>query len=246
MYESEGSRAAAQEYLTHIRPSLQQQFGAQPYGRVPRLTVLDAGCQAGRFLIPLAEEGHDLIGIDTSGFALRRARRHAKAKGLSVRLHRDTIAHLRRWVQPETIDAVLCLEVLYLCRDYQGLLRLLADSLKPGGIACISHRPLWYYIASAVRRGQPEQALPLLGRVEGPSTEGDYHNWQTPPQLEALYQDVGLRILQWHPVNRFVLDLDSQRVHAPLTHALEPLRQGASTFHVPSYLLVIAQKWEES
>ncbi|MBI4354789.1 MAG: class I SAM-dependent methyltransferase, partial [Candidatus Omnitrophica bacterium] len=90
MYESEGSRTAAQEYLTHIRPPLQQQFGAQ------RLTVLDAGCQAGRFLIPLAEEGHDLIGIDTSGFALRRARRHAKAKGLSVRLHRDTIAHLRR------------------------------------------------------------------------------------------------------------------------------------------------------
>ncbi len=236
MYENDGSRSAAEEYLGHIRPSLHQQFGDQ------RLTILDAGCQAGRFLIPLAEEGHRLIGIDTSGFALRRARRHAQAKGLSVRLHRDTIASLRRWVQPETIDVVLCLEVLYLCQDYQRLLALLGESLKPGGITCISHRPLWYYIASAVRRGQPEQALSLLGRIEGPSPEGNYHNWQTPQQLEALYHEAGLQVLQWHPVNRFVLDLDGQRVHAPLTHALEPLRQGTSTFHVPSYLLVIAQK----
>lgn len=236
MYESEGSRNAAQDYLEPIRRHLREQFGNQS------LSILDAGCQAGRFLIPLAEEGHRLIGIDTSGFALRRARRHAKAKGLSVRLHRNTIASLRRWVQPETIDVVLCLEVLYLCQDYQRLLALLGESLKPGGIACISHRPLWYYIASAVRQGQPEHALQLLGRSEGPSTEGKYHNWQTPQQFEALYHDAGLKVLQQYPVNHFVLESNGHRVPAPLTQALEPLRQSASTFRVPSYLLVIAQK----
>ena len=52
MYEDPHARASAVEYLGHIRRHLRERFGTA------RLQLLDAGCQAGRLLVPLAEDGH--------------------------------------------------------------------------------------------------------------------------------------------------------------------------------------------
>ena len=146
MYADAHAKAAAAEYLGHIQRHLRDQFGEQ------RLTILDAGCQTGRFLIPLAKQGHRLIGIDASRFSLRRARQHAARASVSVEIHKGDLANLRRWIAPRSLDVVLCLEVLYLCQNYRELLRLLAESVKPGGLLCVSHRPTHYYVAAALTR----------------------------------------------------------------------------------------------
>lgn len=235
MYENDGSRAAAQEYLDPIRRHLREQFGDQP------LSILDAGCQAGRLVFPLAQDGHRLMGLDASGFALRRGRRHAKALGLHVPFYHDTIANLRRWVKTGSVDAVVCTEVLYLCQDYRRLLALLVDTAKPGGMLFISHRPASYYVAVALRRGHTDQALSVLERTEGPSPDGSYHNWQTPGQLQGLYAGLGLRLLDSYHMNPIEIEAGEDGLPPALAEALAPMRHNGR-FRVPSYLLAVAHK----
>ena len=197
MYEDERASRAGKEYLAHIRRHLQDTFG----DRKP-LAILDAGCQAGRLLIPLAQDGHRVVGIDTSAFALRRAGRHAKQLGLSIELHTGSIAKVRSWIKPASLNAAICAEVLYLCRDYRQLLRLLADSLKPGGLLIASHRPLEFYVAKALQQGKAALAEELRARREGPSPDGTYHNWQTADELEALYREAGVSLRRCEPIDR--------------------------------------------
>ncbi len=237
MYEDAHARAVAAEYLRYITHHFQGCFGNQ------RLTILDAGCQAGRLLIPLAQEGHRLIGVDTSRFALHRARRHAKEHHLSVQFHRGNINALRRWIPPANLDAVLCVEVLYLCPNYQELLRLLVESVKPGGLLCVSHRPTLYYVTRALVRGHGEQAAELLTRPEGQSPEGHYHNWHTQEQLVVLYRSLSLNVLGCYPIDLTPLQVDRSQVTDPIVQRfLEPSWETDSTLRVSTYCLVVAQK----
>ena len=235
MYADEPSRRAAEDYLRPIRAHLHRQFGDRP------LSILDAGCQAGRLVFPLAQDGHRLTGLDASGFALRRGRRHAKALGLGIPFYHDTLANLRRWVKAASVEVVVCTEVLYLCPEYRRLLELLAETAKPGGLLFISHRPAWYYVAVALRRGDMDLALSVLERAEGPSPDGSYHNWQTPEQLQQLYAGLGVRVLASYPVSPIEVEAGRDSLPQPIADALAPMRHNAA-FRVPSYLLIVAHK----
>ena len=237
MHEDAGAHLASEEYLGHIRRHLAERFSNR------RLSILDAGCQAGRLLIPLAQDGHRLIGIDTSQFALRRLRAHLRQLTLTARLQCGNIGKIRRWVPPASLDVVVCTEVLYLCRDSEKLLPLLADSLKPGGLLCISHRPTLYYVASALQRGQPEVAASLAARTEGRSPDGEYHNWQTRAQIEELYRSLGLNVLGCYPIRTVNTRLDlSPAVASGVRQLLKECRETDSSFRIPTYLLAIAEK----
>ena len=236
MFTDERARRAGEEYLRHIRQAMQEQFGLR------RLTILDAGCQAGRLLIPLAQDGHQLIGVDRSGFALRRARHHAATHGVRARVYRGDIGELRRWIAPASVDVVCCLEVLYLCPDYERLLGLLADTVKPGGLLCVSHRPTVYYVVSALRHHQPDQAAEALRRSDGSSSAGGYHNWHTPEQLTRLYDGLGLRVLRCQPVDDETNTCETSLASQEVLRALAPFHVRDSTFRFPSYWLVIAQR----
>jgi len=48
--------------------------------------VLELGCGTGRVAIPLAQDGHDVVGLDRSPAMLARAERHAKREGVALRL----------------------------------------------------------------------------------------------------------------------------------------------------------------
>ena len=48
--------------------------------------VLELGCGTGRVAIPLAQDGHDVVGLDRSEAMLARAERHARREGVTLRL----------------------------------------------------------------------------------------------------------------------------------------------------------------
>lgn len=48
--------------------------------------ILELGCGTGRVAIPLARDGHDVVGLDRSEAMLARAERHARREGVSLRL----------------------------------------------------------------------------------------------------------------------------------------------------------------
>lgn len=194
MYENPGEQYFARLYLAAIQKILSQ--------KPKPLSILDAGCQTGRLSIPLAQAGHQVVGVDTSDLALRRAQRHAKEIDVPLKLIR---ADLGKWLPqqpPEGFDVVVCTEVLYLRKNHQQLLQGLLRLIKPGGVCFISHRPTGYYLAEAFQHRDWESVQRLLTAKEG-TILGSYYNWQNPNDLEILYQGHGMDLLAITPIGFF-------------------------------------------
>jgi SAM-dependent methyltransferase len=176
---------------------------AREAGILPPARVLDAGCQAGRLAVPMARLGYEVTGIDTSGFALRRAREHARAEGVRARFLRGDILKVLGPSGAGRYDLVLCAEVVYLAREFRLMLARLAGAVRPGGLLCVSHRPRSYYLVEALRAGDAAAAAGVRARTEGPFRDSAYYNWQTVPQLRGLYRELGLDWLAMYPIERF-------------------------------------------
>jgi SAM-dependent methyltransferase len=175
---------------------------ARDAGIIPPARVLEAGCQAGRLVIPLAQRGFRVTGVDTSGFALRRARRHAASAGVQAEFFRGDVVRVLQRHPDRRFDLVICAEVVYLARDPQALLRALASAVRPGGLLCVSHRPKFFYLFEALRQYDLKTAREVLRRDEGPFRDAAYYNWQTDEQLRALYQRLGLQVVALAPIDR--------------------------------------------
>lgn len=194
MYEDRAEALFARLYLERIRRH------AAAAGIGQGASVLEAGCQAGRLAIPLAKDGFRVTGVDTSRFGLRRAAEHAKQAGVTATWIRgDILDALRR--HPGPYDMVVCAEVLYLCENYRDILRALAGALRPGGLAFVSHRPKAYYLYEALKLNDLKTAERVLGSKEGQFRDSAYYNWQTGPELQALYQASGLAWQAAYPID---------------------------------------------
>ena len=197
MYADPNEAFFAQLYLERIRQHTEQ------VGIRPPAKVLEAGCQAGRLAVPLAKMGFQVTGIDTSGFALRRAREHAQEAGVVATFVQGKVEEVLA-ARPEwQYDVVVCVEVLYLTPDYREILRTLAGAIRPGGLLCVSHRPKFYYLLEALRQYDLRSALEVQGRGEGPFRDAAYYNWQTQEELRQLYAAVGLQWVACYPIDRF-------------------------------------------
>ncbi len=213
MFENPGERYFGRIYLHFIRQALQR------HGFTAPLKLLDAGCQAGRLAIPLARDGHSVIGVDTSDVALRRARRHAAEQGTKLDLAR---ADLARWLprcQDASFDGVLCAEVLYLRSNFRTLLQELIRVLRPGGLCFISHRPTAFYLAEAFQRRDWDAVRVALSQKEG-TLFGSYYNWHDREELGSLYRSLGVELLEirtvgilsWLAVNPEDLEAEQQEL----------------------------------
>ncbi len=240
MYADANEASFARLYLERIVRHAEQA------GIVPPSIVLEAGCQTGRLVIPMAQRGFDVTGVDTSGFALRRAQVHAKAAGVSARFVKgDVLDVLRRQGSPQ-YDLVVCAEVLYLSRQYREILEALARAVRPGGLLCVSHRPKFYYLIEALKQYDLATAQQVLSSGEGPFRGSEYYNWQTEEELRAWYADLGLEWLAVYPIDRLAwltgTDLaqltEEARAHW-IAFELDPATQGALCAR---YVFVIARR----
>jgi 2-polyprenyl-3-methyl-5-hydroxy-6-metoxy-1,4-benzoquinol methylase len=197
MYRDEAESFFAQLYVERISRH------ADAEGIRPPATLLEAGCQAGRLVIPFAKLGYAVTGMDTSGYALRRAREHARAAGVEATFVRGDLEGVLHDHPRWRYDIVVCAEVLYLSRRYREMLQALAGAVRPGGLLCVSHRPKCYYVLEALRRsGDLQTAEAVMRTAEGPFHDSAYYNWQTLEELRALYHALGLRWLAGYPIDR--------------------------------------------
>ncbi|MBI3009957.1 MAG: class I SAM-dependent methyltransferase [Candidatus Omnitrophica bacterium] len=196
MYVDTNETLYARLYVERIQEHLSQ---AQIQ---PPASVLEAGCQTGRLMIPFARMGYTVTGVDTSGFALRRAKRHAQQAGVSVALAKGDMLEVLRQHPEWRFDVVICSEVIYLSPQYRSMLAVLAKVLRPGGLLCVSHRPKFYYLLEALRCSDVPQALKVMQTSEGPFRDSRYYNWQDENQLRSLYASLGLRWLASYPIDR--------------------------------------------
>ena len=238
MFENPGESYSARLYLHEIQQALLSE------DLHPPLEILDAGCQAGRLAIPLSLAGHKVTGVDTSGLALRRAKRHARDANCRLQLIR---ADLARWLPiqpPDSFDVVVCAEVLYLRSNYRVLLEGLIRLLRPGGLCFISHRPTAYYLAEAFQKRDWDAVHLLLKAKEG-LLWGSYYNWQDQEDLETLYGELNIKLLgvtpiglfSWLAVNPETLNQKEQDLLFQAEVALKGKHQGSGR-----YLLISGRK----
>ena len=199
----------ARLYLYQMRPYLEE----LPSGA----RVLDAGCQAGRFVIPLAKNGFQVTGIDTSGLSLGRAKKHCRENRVSAELIQGEIGQACHRLPESSFDAVLCSEVLYLYPHFETLMKSLIRVLKPEGILMTSHRTKFYYLVKALLQKELETALLIAQKREG-RLWGTYFNWQTVAELRDLHHRIRLQTLGIRPIGIF-----SEMIGIPGT--LEPALQ---------------------
>ena len=106
-------------------------------------SVLDVGCGTGDHVLFFAEEGHEVLGIDTAALAIRKAEAKAAARGLSAQfLVHDALdlVGLGR-----TFDSVIDSGFFHVLSDEDGpvFVENLAAVLAPGGryfMLCFSDR----------------------------------------------------------------------------------------------------------
>jgi SAM-dependent methyltransferase len=124
-------------------------------GKKPR-RVLDLGCGNGRVLIPLAEAGHNVIGVDRNQTMLHLCERALQKRSLRARLIKADI--LRAIPRCGRFDAVLCLgNTLMTVTSVIDAARLLlrcAKLLKPGGAVLIDDFPHEFWLELTQGRWQ--------------------------------------------------------------------------------------------
>jgi S-adenosylmethionine-dependent methyltransferase len=169
--------------------------------------VLDVGGGTGGFAVPIAELGHRVTVVDPSPDALAALERRAAETGVpkdALRAVQGDLAGLLEYVEPASVDLVLCHGVLEMADDPAVGLAAVADVLRPGGVvsvlaanraAAVVARALGGHFAEARRAladptGRFGAQDPLAARFDE-------------EQLTRLLGDAGLAVLSVHGVRVF-------------------------------------------
>lgn len=96
--------------------------------------ILEVACGTGRLTVPLAEDGHEIVGLDLSAPMLERARKRAAAHGVTIQwVHADcrTMAIGRRFAL--IFSATGAMQHLLDFEAARAFLAAARDHLAPGG-----------------------------------------------------------------------------------------------------------------
>ena len=97
--------------------------------------VLELACGTGRLSVPLAEDGHDVVGLDVSGSMLGAARRKASAAGVEIEFVQTDMRSFEL-DREFALVIVSCNSLSHLVTNEElvGALRRIGRHLAPGGL----------------------------------------------------------------------------------------------------------------
>jgi ubiquinone biosynthesis O-methyltransferase len=155
--------------------------------RATALTFVDVGCGGGIATEPLAQLGYNFTGIDASPGAVAAASKHARASGLDesrVRYEVGSAYDLSRFAD-DSVDGVVCSDVLEHLHDVATAVKEIRRILKPGGVFLFDtiNRTWLSYVVTIVG------AQELLGYV--PKHTHDHRMYITPAEMRRVLSDAG-------------------------------------------------------
>ncbi len=199
-------------------------------GATRPLTVLDVGGGTGGFAVPLATAGHRVTVVDASPDALAALTRRAAEAGVADRVRAvqgdgDALAEL---VAPESADVVLCHSLLEVVDDPGTVVKAVAASLRPGGVASVLVANRVAAVLGRAVGGHLDVAAALLDDPAGCAGQRDTLRRRFDlDSAVALLTAGGLVVEQTHGV-RVVADLLPGAVLEGQTEALVAFELAAS------------------
>ena len=181
--------------------------------------ILEPFCGTGRILLPLAEHGHTLTGLDSSAGLLARARQKAESLPAEV-CARVTLLEMdvttRAW--PGGNDLVIlggnCFYELPEAVIQEGCIRTALDALRPGGCLFIDNNHLEGDLPPAWQDPAPQPAFPSGTCADGTRLESTMQTvaFDAPRRLACFRRvtrvthpsgqtEVKVRMQQKHPVS---------------------------------------------
>ncbi|MDQ3339851.1 MAG: methyltransferase domain-containing protein [Myxococcota bacterium] len=217
LYDYEYRRRRAD--VTFYREFAKRQLGGP--GR-----ILELGAGSGRVTIPLARDGHTIVGIDQSGAMLGRLRSRALALPASVAkrvsvLEGDLRGFRAPGKYPLAIAAFNVLEHLYTRGEIGACLRCIADHLEPGGIFAFDVQLpdlAWLIRDPAKRWAKTRFTDPTTKRAMFYSTNHDYDPISQIAVIRLYYDPVdgkgGGHVVQLTQRKFFPAELEALVAHA--------------------------------
>ena len=179
----------------------------EEYGRVvaDRQPALDAGCGAGRLLVPWLRAGYDVDGCDVSEDMLDRCRERARREGFEPTLWATPLHALRA---PRRYRTIVCCGTWGLgstrSQDEEGLRRL-REALEPGGTLILDHevaRPGQFRVDAPLPAPWPERGDRRRADDDGSEYElrvrkldVDEADWSETLEIRAWKWDAAGRLL---------------------------------------------------
>jgi len=176
-------------------------------------TILEPFCGTGRILLPLAEEGYEMVGIDSSAGMLKRLREKLHKLPQSIQDRVNIIqSDLRTSDWPKGFDAVLlagnCLYELAGATEQQQIIRKAAESLKPQGFLFVDNDNMegelvdsWCHIDQEVEsfpNGLCTDGTQLQGYTRPTWVDRKRRIWRTQRRLEVIYPNGTREEKRWH------------------------------------------------
>lgn len=149
--------------------------------------VVDVGCGGGILSESMAGRGADVTGIDLGEKALKVAQLHKLESGAKVDYRLVSVEALAD-EQPESFDAVTCMEMLEHVPDPGAVIAACARLVKPGGkvfFSTLNRNPKSYLFAVI----GAEYVLNML-----PKGTHDYRKFIKPSELSAWCRQAGLDV----------------------------------------------------
>lgn len=206
-------------------------------------SVLDIGCQYGRFSIPLAEEGCKVTATDIDSRYFTYIRTNCtKAENLSF--FKEGIDETVKRCKGQQFDAILCLEVLYTLPHFEKLLEELRGLLAPGGVLIASHRSRGYYLERYRMESNPE-AMEQIKQNKHP-----LFNAQTTAELNDIYTRNDFKVILQKGIGMYSgigpdplsRQIDPGKLSEAELHELFEKETGEGPIDSARYILMIARK----
>lgn len=168
------------------------------------LRVIDVGGGDGRDALPLALRGHNVLVLDDAPAMLAETERRAKEAGAGDRIctQRIDVAGGELPVAVESFDLVLCHNVLQYLPDPAHLLRLMANTLRPGGwLSLLIPNPA----SETLRHALQQRDLPAaLASLDATTHCNHFYGVEMHlydlPALWAMLAAAGLTPIEYHGV----------------------------------------------
>jgi SAM-dependent methyltransferase len=157
------------------------------------LKILEPFCGHGRILIPMAQDGHKIVGIDKSPIMLESARQ--KIKKLPAAIQKNITlkqADVLKIEWPKGFDLVIlggnCLYELATPEEQETCIRKAQQSLKPGGSLYLDNDHMEGDLDPRWRGSKKGKAFPTGVCADGTKVEGF---------TEVIWHDVKNRIVRY-------------------------------------------------